>query len=420
MQRHPLAEASRLAELGREGEALALLEPFRHIPDPKLHLLRAHWLRTTGDRQGSIEALRKVTLIEPRLGNAWLGLADLKIAAFRDDEVQRMKDVLADPSIQPRDRFLIHFALGKALEDRSLYEEAFEHFSNANRLQRLAGPADPFDFSEMVARQKNILSAEFFEQRTGCGSADRAPIFIVGMHRSGSTLLEQILSSHPEIEGTDELPYVGLVANQLRQEGRSAYYVDRLPSVEPDRFVILGQQYLREADRHRQLGKPRFIDKRPGNWLTIGLIHLMLPAARIIDMRRNPLDCCLANFKQFFEVGDMLRDLGDLGRFYRSYTSLMSHIDDVLPGRVHRVHYEALVADPENEVRRLLSYLNLDYDPACHRFYENPRAVRTPSAEQVRQPISRSSIGRWRSFKPWLAPLKESLGPELSEYPHEF
>jgi tetratricopeptide (TPR) repeat protein len=417
---HPLARASQLAAVGKESEALAVLDPFVGVPDPRLHLLRAEWLRSTGDLASSIDSLRKVTEIDPRFGAAWLGLAERKGVRFSDDDIAAMRAVLSDSSLHSLDRIKIHFALGQAWEDDGRYGDAFTEFAEANRLQREHGPGDPFDFGQLVDRQIQLVTKAFLSERLGVGDPDKSPIFIVGMHRAGSTLLEQILASHPEIEGTSELPYVGLIANTLRQEGESPLFVDRLPEVAPERFATLGASYVDAASRHRQSSKPRFIDKRPANWMAVGLIHLMLPKAVLIDVRRNPLDCCLANFKHFFEVGDMSRSLTDMGRFYAAYVSLMAHFDEVLPGRIHRVHYEELVRNPEAEVRSVLAHVGVDYDPACLRFHDNERTVRTASAEQVREPISDSSIGRWRNYEPWLDPLREALGPVLDEYPLPF
>jgi hypothetical protein len=272
-----------------------------------------------------------------------------------------------------------------------------------------------------VARAKRIYSREFFEQRSGAGSAARDPIFIVGLPRAGSTLIEQILSSHSAVEGTMELPEIISMTRALRADadtGAVPSYHQALARLDPRELRELGEQYLERTRIQRKTSAPLFIDKMPNNFAHIGLIHLALPNARIIDARRHPLACCLSGFKQHFAQGqNFTYSLDDIGRYYRDYVDLMAHFDSVLPGRVHRVIYEQMVDDTEAEVRRLLDYCGLPFEDGCLRFFENDRPVRTASSEQVRKPIYRDGVEHWRHYEPWLDPLKAALGPVLDAYP---
>ena len=255
-----------------------------------------------------------------------------------------------------------------------------------------------------------LFTPSFFAERTGSGASDPAPIFIVGLPRSGSTLVEQILASHPLVEAVGELGDIQTIADWIgSQEGGG--YPQALTALRGEDLAVLGGQYLDWNKGRRRQGRARFIDKAPWNFQHIGLIQLILPAAKIVDVRRHPLGCGWSAFKQHFEHGsDFSYDLADIGRYYADYVDLMAHMDQVLPGRVHRLVYERLVADTEGEVRRLLDYLGMPFDAACLRFFENRRAVATPSSEQVRQPIFTEAVDQWRNFEPWLGPLKAALG----------
>jgi hypothetical protein len=272
-----------------------------------------------------------------------------------------------------------------------------------------------------MARSVKLFTREFLEARKGAGANSNAPIFVVGLPRAGSTLIEQILASHSQVEGTMELPDIISIATRLdgkRRKGEESLYPEILADKSAEELRALGEQYLERTKVQRKLGRAYFVDKMPNNFAHLGLIHLILPNAKIIDARRHPLACCFSGFKQHFARGqNFTYDLGDIGRYYSDYASLMAHFDAILPGRVHRVIYEKMVDDPQTEVRRLLDYCGLPFEENCLRFYENDRAVRTASSEQVRQPIYREGVDHWRNFEPWLGPLKDALGPVLAAYP---
>ena len=279
----------------------------------------------------------------------------------------------------------------------------------------------PEELTAHVRRAKALLTREFFRERSGFGAAAPDAIFIVGLPRAGSTLIEQILSSHSQVEGTMELPNIPAIAKALTARARKlelASYTELLPTLSREECRALGEEYLSETQIQRKTRAPFFIDKRPNNFEHIGLMHLALPHAKIIDARRHPLGCCFSGFKQHFARGQSFTyGLEDIGRYYRDYVELMAHFDDVLPGRIHRVIYESMIDDTDAEVRRLLSYCGLPFEETCLRFYENERAVRTASSQQVRQPIFREGVDQWRHFEPWLTPLKDALGAVLERYP---
>ena len=381
-----------------------------------------HALRALGDREACVAAYRRAIECRPGLGAAWWGLANLRTMAFAPEDLAAMEQQLARDDLAPADRTGLHYSLGKACEDEQRYERAFAHYSEGNATLRQRIKYDPVTFSRAVARQKAVFTPAFLEARRGAGCSRPDPIFILGRPRSGSTLVEQILASHPAIEGTAELPYIGAIASELAVEatGRPdvAFGVEHLKALEqatPSRLAQLGELYLQRAARHRRLDRPFFIDKMPANFFHVGLIALILPEAKIIDVRRHPAACCLSIFKSFSSKGSL--GLAELGRLHRDYVDLMAHFDRVLPGRITRVTYESLVAEPEAEVRRLLSSLGLPFDEACLRFHETRRAVLTPSSEQVRQPVFSSAVDHWRHFEPWLGPLIESLGSVHTDYP---
>jgi hypothetical protein len=318
-------------------------------------------------------------------------------------------------------RFHLEFALGKALEDAGEYAESFLHYSNGNAHRRETTYYNPDDNAARTRLIKRTYTREFFARRAGSGSDAADPIFIVGMPRAGSTLIEQILSSHSAVEGTMELPEIIAMTRQLRRQldtAQSQPYHKALAALDPARLRELGDEYLERTRIHRKSGAPRFIDKMPNNFAHIGLIQLALPNAKIVDVRRHPLACGFSLFKQQFARGqDFSYSLDDIGRYYRDYVGLMAHFDRALPGRIHRVAYEALVDYTEAVVRRLLDYCGLPFEPRCLRFFENDRPVRTASSEQVRQPIYRAGVDHWMHFEPWLGPLKAALGPVLDAWP---
>ncbi len=415
-------QAATSANLGNYGDSIAAYESvLRDYPQqPTLWMSYGHALRTTGKLPQSIAAYRHSLSLEPRLGEAWWSLANLKTFRFGDADVLAMRQALLRSDLAEEDRLHFEFALGKALEDAASYEESFAHYAAGNALRRMQHGYDAEENSRFVRRSKELLTREFFSGRAGAGAAARDPIFIVGLPRAGSTLIEQMLASHPLVEGTMELPQLPKIARELagpKQEVEGTF-LRKLASLSRDELAALGERYLTETRVMRKTDAPFFIDKMPNNCMYVGLIHLILPNAVIIDARRHPLGCGFSCFKQHFARGQWFSyGLEDLGRYYRDYVELMAHFDDVLPGRMTRVFYETLIEDTESEVRRLLAHCGLPFDPACLQFYKNERAVRTASSEQVRQPIFREAVDHWRRYEPWLGPLAQALGDVLTEYP---
>jgi tetratricopeptide (TPR) repeat protein len=424
--RNPGYRNLKAAILSRIGDQDASIKVYADVladypRQPKVWMSFGHALKTAGKTKESIDAYRKSIELAPNLGEAYWSLANLKKFRFTEQDVGAMRAQLARTDLQDEDRLHFDFALGKALEDEGEYEESFRHYErgNAIRLDAVGHEAD--DVTAHMQRSKATLTSEFFAARVGVGCPAPDPIFIVGLPRAGSTLIEQILSSHSQVEGTMELPDVIAMARALggrKTKRETSKYPEILATLDAADFRALGEQFLANTRIQRKTGTPFFIDKMPNNFAHIGLIHLMLPNAKIIDARRHPLGCCFSNFKQQFARGqNYTYSLEDIGRYYRDYVELMAHFDRVLPGRIHRVFYEATVEDTEGEVRRLLAYCNLAFEPACLKFYENERAVRTASSEQVRSPIYREGLDQWRHFEAWLDPLKAALGPVLAAYP---
>jgi hypothetical protein len=354
-------------------------------------------------------------------GEAWWSLANLKTFRFEPGDLATMRALLGQEGLTEADRFHFHFAIGKALEDMGDWEGSFRHYEQGNRLRRALIRYEADENTTRKDRSKTLFSRKFFEERQNFGSPAADPVFIVGLPRSGSTLLEQILSSHSAVEGTMELPDVIAITRELgerKSRSQESKYPEVLATFGAGDLRALGERYLAQTRVQRKTAAPYFIDKMPNNFAHVGLIHLMLPNAKIIDARRHPLACCFSAFKQHFARGQHFTfDLVELGRYYRDYVELMAHFDEALPGRIHRVLYERMIDDTEPEVRRLLDYCGLPFEEGCLRFYENERAVRTASSEQVRQPIYREGVDHWRHFEPWLGPLKEALGPVLETYP---
>lgn len=375
-------------------------------------------LKTVGRQNEAIAAYRKSIECDLRNGQAWWGLANLKTIKFDSSDVAAMRAALADQSLAGDDRLHLLFALGKALDDIDDPAGAFEAFSLGAKQRLEQTPHDPNRVFENVKKATSTFSSAFFVERGNWGCKARDAIFIVSLPRSGSTLVEQILASHPLIEGTEELYDIERIAINLGGQKRADAYLEKITSLSSTDITALGQHYIDATRRFRFTDKPHFTDKMPSNWVFTGLISTMLPNAKIIDVRRHPLGCGFANFSQHFNWGiNFSYDLAHIGQFYTAYVRQMAHFDDILPGHVHHLTYEALVEDTEGEVRRMLDYLELPFDPACLRFFENSRAVYTPSSEQVRSPINRDGMERWRKYEPWLGPLKEALGPVLEHYP---
>ncbi|QUD88570.1 tetratricopeptide repeat-containing sulfotransferase family protein [Phenylobacterium montanum] len=417
--RSAMMKAAALTELDQHEAATDLMASLlRVFPDqPHPWLLYGAGLRTSGRTREAVAAYERCLALAPGCGEAWWGLANLKTHRFDAAAVQSMDKQLSRPDIAAEPRSQILFSLGKALEDERHYADAFARYAEANALQRSLRPYLPEATRSYVRVAKRAFTPPFFEARSGWGAQDPAPIFIIGLPRSGSTLVEQILASHPQVEATRELGDIQGLADWLGRASPGAY-PKVLETLTASEVEALGRGYLDSAEPLRRLGRAHFIDKAPWNFLHIGLIHMVLPQARIVDVRRHPLSCGFSVFKQHFAHGsDFSYSLADIGRYYADYVELMAHYDAVLPGRVHRVVYERLVADTEAEVRALLDDLGLPFEPACLRFFENPRAVATPSSEQVRRPIFSDAVDQWRHFEPWLGPLKDALGEVLDAYP---
>jgi tetratricopeptide (TPR) repeat protein len=390
-----------------------------HSRQPKIWLNYGHALRTVGRRDDAIAAYKRCIALAPGLGDAYWSLANLKVASFTPEEFAAMSDQLRRTNLSVEDRLHLHYALGKALEDRGEFGGAFENYAAGARLRRAATPYDADETTALAQRSIALFTPAFFAARPGgCQAPD--PIFIVGLPRSGSTLIEQILASHSAVEGTMELSDLGLIAKGIggaRPDAPPAPYPNGIADLSTGDLTALGEKFLADTRLHRPQGRPFFTDKMPNNFQHVGLIQLILPNAKIIDARRHPLGACFSAFKQHFAQGQNFSyDLVDLGRYYRDYVTLMAHYDAVLAGRIHRVIYEDMVEDTETVVRRLLDYCGLPFEDACLRFYENDRAVRTVSSEQVRKPIFRGGLDQWTRFEPWLGPLKSALGPALEHW----
>jgi tetratricopeptide (TPR) repeat protein len=357
-------------------------------------------------------AYRKAIDLMPELGEAWWSLANLKTVKFSDEDIAAMQGALARGDIADEDRFHLDFALGKALEDRGEADKAFAHYDRGNALRRESIDYDADETSALIDQLIAIATPELMAAAKGLGCDAPDPIFVLGMPRAGSTLVEQILSSHSLIEGTSELPDLPVLAR------RAPNYPANLTAMTGDELLALGEEYLKRTRIQRKTDRPFFIDKLPNNWVHVLLIRLALPGAKIIDPRRHPLGCCFSNYKQHFARGQGFSyTLSDMGRYYRDYVRLMAHIDLIQPGAVHRVHYEDMVDSTETEVRRLLDYCGVPFEEACLAFHKTSRAVRTASSEQVRQPIFREGTEGWKAFSAHLDPLRAALGDVLECYP---
>lgn len=404
------------------GDYDAALDAFERVlnklpNDPATLTSRGHALKTCGRTQDAIASYQAALAADPLCGDAWYALANLKTYRFNDDEVQQMQAVQQAPELTFMSRVHIAFALGKAHEDRGNYEASFQNYDRGNALKRRQTRYTTEQMQAELEAQKRYCTKDLFSQQSGKGHSAPDPIFIVGLPRAGSTLIEQILASHSQVDGTLELPNILSLAHRLR--GRNLIsdrdrYPRILSDLSADELSALGKDYIDNTRIHRQ-GAPFFTDKMPNNFRHIGLIHLILPNAKIIDARRAPLDCCWSGYKQLFAEGqEFTYGLEEIGHYYRSYVDLMDHWDQVLPeGRVLRVQHEDVLDDLEGQVRRILDYCGLPFEAACVDFHQTDRAVRTASSEQVRQPINRAGQGQWRPFEPYLGPLKQALGDVL-------
>lgn len=412
--------AAALGRIGEYDEALTLYGALteRFPQHAKLWMSYGHVLKTVGKQNEGIAAYRRAIAEEPTLGEVWWSLANLKTVQFDAADIGAMEDALnSGDSLSDDDRLHLHFALGKAYDDRREAEASFGHYDQANRIRHGQLEYDPDIITAHVDAIIARFTPEFLSNRSNLEKGAADPIFILGMPRAGSTLLEQILASHSLIEGTMELPDMPAIA--LREgKGVASGWVDAVVQMSADRLAELGDDFLNRTRVQRKTDRPFFIDKLPNNWIYTGLIHLILPNAKIIDARRHPLDCCFSNFRQHFAKGQAFSyNLSDMGRYYADYVRLMAHFDRVLPGRVHRVIHEQLIEEPEVHVRAMLDYVGVPFEEACLNFHENRRAVRTASSEQVRRPINRDGVDQWRAYEKWLDPLKSALGSLWHSYP---
>ncbi len=384
-----------------------------------VRLWLAHALKTVGETDEAIASYRAAAAARPDFGDAYWSLANLKRYSFSDAELTEMRAREAAATTALVDRQHLCFALGKALEDRGQTAESWTYYERGNALKRADSRYRPEIIETNTRQQIEVCTAGFFATRAGWGDPRPDPIFILGLPRSGSTLLEQILASHSQVEGTQELADVQRIVLELQGPNSdldNPRYPGALADLTESDARALGERYLADTRVYRG-ERPFFIDKMPNNFRHIGLIHLMLPNARIIDARREPMACCFSNLKQLFAQGqEFTYSVEDIARYYRTYLELMRHWDEVLPGRVLRVQHEDVVDDLEVSVRRLLAHCDLPFEASCIDFHKTKRSVRTPSSEQVRQPIFRDSLDQWRQFAPWLGPLKAALGDALTDY----
>jgi tetratricopeptide (TPR) repeat protein len=415
-------KAGILGNIGDNAESVALYEALaKENPDrAECWVSYGHALRVSGASKESIDAYRQAIAARATCGQAYWSLANLKTFRFDSADIAAMHKEVVKSDLSPDDRSGFQFALGKAYEDLGEYKRSWEQYATVNAAMRVHSTYNPDALTAAVTANKTLFTPAFLHSREGWGCQASDPIFILGRPRSGSTLVEQILSSHSAIEGTAELPYIANIAKRLARRQGLGVVLDTdalaaLAALYADAVAALGEEYLAYAHAHRKLGRPLFIDKKPDNYLFTGMIHLILPNARVIDARRNPADSCLSTFKLYSAAGRLR--ITELGRSYREYVELMAHFDRVLPGKVHRVIYENMVDNPETEIRKLFDYLELPFEENTLRFYETKRTILTPSSEQVRRPITKDAVEYWRRFEPWLGPLMKSLGSVFTDYP---
>jgi len=414
--------AAAVGRLGGHEEAIALYRSVldRRPDDPRLWMSLGHNLRTVGRVDEAIAAYRRGSELRPHYGEIWWSLANLKTFRFSNADVAMMNDALGRADLTEEDRVHLNFALGKALEDRREWANSFKHYDAANRERRQALDYAASEITRQVDRSIAFLTSEFFAERQSFGCPAEDTIFIVGLPRSGSTLVEQILSSHPKIEGTTEHPDIPMMARRLAgndNAGGIRRFPEILASLSADECKALGEEYLQRIKPQRVTERPYFIDKLPNNWALLGFIRLILPNSRIVDARRHPLATGFSNFKQHFSRGQPFTyDLADIGHYYSDYIRFVRHVDNVLPGWVVRIINEDLVAEPAAEIRRLVEILGLEWDDACLAHHKTKRPIRTPSAEQVRKPVNAAGVDQWRHYEPWLGPLVSSLADTVADW----
>ena len=396
---------------------LAKTAPTDHL----IPISQGHIFNAIGERENAVAAFQRCISLKPAHGDSYWSLANTKSYRFDDDEIASMQKIEESDALSTLDRVQICFALGKALEDKNLFDDAFSYYDRGNSLKLPTTHYDPVQLRKRVQAQIDVCTSELFESRQHVGVQNIDPIFIVGLPRAGSTLLEQILASHSQVDGTMELHNILDLAKRLRGRDADQDGTPRYPAIlgdlDNDLFAQFGAQFIDQTRIYRGSGQ-LFIDKMPNNFFHIGLIKLILPNAKIIDARRHPMACCFSGYKQLFGEGqEFSYGLSQIGEYYKEYVRLMAHWDAVLPGHVLRVNHEDVVADLETQVHRILDYCGLEFESACLEFHKTERTVRTPSAEQVRQPIYTSGLEQWKNFEHYLAPLKEALGSELlNEY----
>jgi tetratricopeptide (TPR) repeat protein len=413
-------ESDCLGTLGDHDRQIAILEALALAEPGNAAILKTlgDALKTVGRTDDAIAALRRAIGLKPSYGEGWWTLSNFKSYALSDHDVATMRKMLRQNSSE-EDALHLHFALGAACEQRRDYASSFRHYEAGNAIRRKGFSAGASRITELVDRAVATFETGLFERHKQCGHGASDPIFIVGLHRSGSTLIEQMLASHPLVEGTAELSVMQFMWERLCRMAslRGRVPFEQIRALDGAAFTGIGEEYIERTRAFRTTGKPHFVDKLPANWMHVGLIRLALPNAKIIDARRHPLACGFSNFKQNYANGIRFAfGLESIGYFYRDYVRFMDHIDRVQPGAVHRVLNETLIDDPEGEVRRMLDFIGVPYDPGCLEFHRNKRAVRTPSAEQVRRPINRDGTDSWRHFEQWLGPMRRALGPALETW----
>ncbi|MEK6195531.1 MAG: sulfotransferase, partial [Deltaproteobacteria bacterium] len=371
----------------------------------------AHVLKTVGDQAGALKAYRAAVEAKPHFGEVYWSMANLKIFNFEEEEVSAMLRQLENEKLSESAEYHIRFALGKAYEDKKDYESAWKYYHSGNELKRTEVFHDPVFEQEHNATIAKVFSQEFLDQNSGSGFEAKDPILIVGLPRSGSTLVEQILASHSQVEGTSELPILSRIAESVgRYRADDVGFPLAAADLRKKDWRAYGQQYMEETRRHRLTEKPYFTDKLPNTFSYVGFLQLILPNARVINARRHPYDSCLGTYKQLWGTGQHFSyDMFDLAEYYKNYHTLMTHWHEVLPGKILDVHYEETVLDLETQVRRILDFCGLPFEESCVRYYETDRAVRTASSEQVRQPIYTGALGKWRQYEKHLDGWKEEL-----------
>ena len=412
--RFMIAYAVTLQQTNKQEEALELYNKILNIDkkNPEILVSKGHLQKTFGNLKGSIDSYKKSYKIDQYYGDAYWSLANLKTYEFNDEEIMQLEKMTQDEFINDNEKIYMSFALGKAFEDRGEYDKSFRNYQNGNSLKKEFTKFDLKLFDEECKNQKEVCTLDLFDSKADWGLETKEPIFVLGLPRVGSTLIEQILASHSMVEATHELPNILALSHKLnlrKVQEKTSRYPEILLSLSAPQLKMIGEQYIKDAEIFRT-NKPFFIDKMPNNFRHIGLIKLILPNAKIIDIRRNSMSACFSCYKQLFAEGqEFTYDFGDLAGYYNNYVELMEHWNQVLPNQILSIKYEDLVNDFENSVNKILNYCNLDFEDECLSFYKNKRSVRTPSSEQVRQPIYKQGLDYWKNYDAYLGDLKRDL-----------